>query len=206
MNLIYHKNFWDFYKSNTEDVKMILRSTAKFHAAILDPEDMYQELLIRLHKSPFLERYDESQSRLNTFFTSHVRGEALHIVHSIRDRLAWKKEVSLEGIERYYYMKQKMFKDINGTIDDDEEFKDLPELVSPEEFSSEIEIQDLIDYIRTQLPNNLVKVFDLKLLELNGVSIAKALKITSSWVGFQQHKLQRIIRKILKRKGIYVHE
>jgi RNA polymerase sigma factor (sigma-70 family) len=72
--------FWDFYKTNTEDVERIIWDACWRHAETVDPHDMHQDLLVRLHRSNFLKVFDAKQSQLGTYFTQRVNGYARHIV------------------------------------------------------------------------------------------------------------------------------
>jgi RNA polymerase sigma factor (sigma-70 family) len=72
--------FMAFYKMNQADVERILWDACWRHKDIVDPNDMHQDLFVRLHRSKFLERFDPKQSQLGTFFTGRVNGYAQHVV------------------------------------------------------------------------------------------------------------------------------
>lgn len=80
MILTYHPDFNTFYKKNQKEVEKLLWSTAWKYQHIIDPDDMFQEIVLRLMKYSFLEKWEKEKSALNTFLTSRIRGYALHVI------------------------------------------------------------------------------------------------------------------------------
>jgi RNA polymerase sigma factor (sigma-70 family) len=80
MILTYHPDFNTFYKKNLAELKTFLWPMAWKYQHIIEPEDMVQEILLRLLKSTVLQDWDKTKSALNTFITTRIRGYALHII------------------------------------------------------------------------------------------------------------------------------
>ena len=71
-----HQDFWAFYMANKEDVDYIIEASCRMFQRIVPSEDMKTEILLELYRSGFLDRYDSTKARLNTYITSLVRAHA----------------------------------------------------------------------------------------------------------------------------------
>ena len=82
INLTYKKgqDFWSFYTENQGDLDYIINSSCLDYANLISPEDMKQEILVALHQSAVLDRYDETKARLNSWITTLVRCHAMKYV------------------------------------------------------------------------------------------------------------------------------
>jgi len=89
MSLVYDKawleitdpneRFWTFYRKNEKEFGRIIWQAAWKYKNTVDPEDMHSELLLRMHRSDFLESFNPQKSILGTFVTGRVMGYAAHI-------------------------------------------------------------------------------------------------------------------------------
>jgi len=80
MILTYYPNFNTFYNKNLVEMETFLWSVAWKYQHIVEPEDMVQEIVLRLMRSNVLQKWNKNKSALNTFITSRIRGYALHII------------------------------------------------------------------------------------------------------------------------------
>lgn len=101
--MIYHADFNTFFKLNCKDVQKYVAVTSWKYAHIMDPEDLAQDIIVKLMNSSFLTDWDKRKSALRTFFTGRVRGYALHIITAkIRELYRIIKENTPEGITKRY--------------------------------------------------------------------------------------------------------
>ena len=91
-DLRYEKNFWDFYNGNRADLDVILNSVCWRYSHSIEPAEMYSELILNLFNSRFLDRWDPSKSRLNTYITSLARGYARRIAGAQADAPFWNND------------------------------------------------------------------------------------------------------------------
>lgn len=74
--------FWDFYNSNREDFERILWNACwmvkRRYEKAIDIEDLHSSLILRLHRSKFLDEFDPSKALFITYVTGRVNGYALH--------------------------------------------------------------------------------------------------------------------------------
>lgn len=89
-------NFWTFYVSNYKDIELIIRSVANKYAALINPDDMYEELIISLQRNNVLSQFNPTKARLNTFLTMKVRGYAKHL---LTKRLKEPGRLSIDAID-----------------------------------------------------------------------------------------------------------
>lgn len=85
MSLIYRRKFWDFYKANLHDVDRLLWSavwSVTTRYPDVDAEDVRSEVLLRLHNSNFLDKFDSTKSQLVTYFTQKAYNYARHVVNA----------------------------------------------------------------------------------------------------------------------------
>lgn len=88
----YYPNFNMFYEKNRTEIDKYIWSTVWKYQHILEPEDMFQEVVYRLAKSSFLKDWNEKKAALNTYFTGRVRGYTLHIITKRLKELCIKKK------------------------------------------------------------------------------------------------------------------
>lgn len=87
MDLKYYPDFWIFYKENQKEINQILNYYAYKYIRIIEPTEMFQELILRLAKSNVLKKYDSKKGTLlKTYFYSRVRGYAGHYAQEILKR------------------------------------------------------------------------------------------------------------------------
>jgi DNA-directed RNA polymerase specialized sigma24 family protein len=101
MEMIFEKDFWAFYGKNRANVEMIIRANYPVECPI-SFDDMRSELLIKLHDSNFLLKWNSAKSKLNTFFTSTVRLFIRHVLDKEFYRYSYCK---LENDEHLYWTK-----------------------------------------------------------------------------------------------------
>jgi len=89
--MLYYPDFNKFYEKNRTEIDKYIWSTAWKYQHILEAEDMFQEIVLRLARSTFLRDWNEKKAALNTYFTNRVRGYALHIITKILRQLCVKK-------------------------------------------------------------------------------------------------------------------
>jgi len=98
--MLYYPDFNTFYKKNRTEVDKYIWSTAWKYQHIIEAEDMFQEIVLRLARSTFLKKWNEKKAALNTYFTCRIRFYALHIITKKLRELCVKKlkkgEISTE--------------------------------------------------------------------------------------------------------------
>ncbi len=126
MILTYYPDFNTFYKKNLAELETLLWSVAWKYQHIIEPEDMVQEILLRLLKSTVLQDWDKTKSALNTFMTTRIRGYALHIItkkiqkepkpkHTVRlDKYQTQKEPKYERVYMVHLDKHHEYEDVES--------------------------------------------------------------------------------------------
>ena len=82
LKYIENQDFWEFYMANKDDVDLIIEASCRMFQKVVPTEDMKMDILIKLCESEFLNRFDATQAKLNTYITSLVRGHAKNIAQS----------------------------------------------------------------------------------------------------------------------------
>jgi len=203
MQLVYQVgwDFWQFYKANVEDIEVILNRICRKYQHKYDPQDMHSELLVRLHKSDFLKRFDPSRSQLNTYLTRQVWGTASHIVEEMERQTRVIKIKDDEGAIQWEHLRQKFFASINGGITEDGALNDIE---SEEDFTDKVERTDLIEKIHNKLPNvcQYREIFVKRLLGLGFVEIAEGYGVSDMCIVRRCEKIARYAARILKQDQI----
>jgi len=78
-NIIYKKDFWDFYTTNKNSMDAIITRYAKNYLELMGLDELKQELLVRLHKSDFLSSFDPTKSEIGTYTIQRIIGYIGHI-------------------------------------------------------------------------------------------------------------------------------
>lgn len=83
--LNYYPDFWAFYNENYKDVNTILYSIANKYQKIVEPDEMYNEIIVRLVESDFISRFNPTnlKASLQTFFYKNAWGYAMHFIYEI---------------------------------------------------------------------------------------------------------------------------
>lgn len=176
--MLYEPTFNLFYTRNRTEIERYLRATANRYRHIVEEDDMFQEIVLRLINSTFLQDWDEKKSALNTFFTNRIRGYALHVV---KDKL---KEYCLEKIKDSDY-KLPIFL----PLDKYHEYSEHDSAGSPynKELAEEpTEEEDA--YFR-----EIIKTFKER------VTAEKAEIYILHWKGYGYHEIEEIIRTVVSR-------
>ncbi len=77
--LTYHRDFNTFYNLNREKIDRWIKSVAWRYRNIVEHNDMFQEIMLRLLSSTILQDWNGTKSSLSTFFTLRIRGYATHV-------------------------------------------------------------------------------------------------------------------------------
>lgn len=86
MKLLYRPDFWSFYNDNRTEIDYIINYFSHRYYGLVDADDMFQEILLRLANSDLLIKYDSKKGSLNTYFTHKVRGYSSHYAKEISKR------------------------------------------------------------------------------------------------------------------------
>jgi len=83
MDFKYSPCFQIFFKENKKDINNLIYHLAMKYQDIVEIEDTYQEIILGLAQSNFLERYDYKGASLKTYFYYQIRGYANHFIKRI---------------------------------------------------------------------------------------------------------------------------
>jgi len=177
-------NFWEFYTLNQKYVESIIHSVCNHYSSDkINKDDLHQELLITLHRSDFLKRFNPELSKLSTYFYNYVRYRASHIVNSMLSEIKKDKKI---GTPLY--------------IDSDEEdnYQDVkdPTAYTPLEY---VESEDLKEKIYNSLGSKHRKeIFNFIDLGFSIAEIADIYKNSRMAVQYQWMEIKNITKKLLK--------
>lgn len=93
------ERFWTFYRANAKDAEKILWAASwKFHGN-MEPAEIYNELILRLHRSNFLKDFNPELAQFGTFFVGRAEGYAKHILTRLIKESSRKPMISISDIE-----------------------------------------------------------------------------------------------------------
>jgi RNA polymerase sigma factor (sigma-70 family) len=170
--------FWNFYNQNKDEVERIIWDACWRHQNAVDPHDMHQDLIVRLHRSNFLRRFDPKQAQLGTYFTGRVNGYARHIVSKTLKQ------------ERYY--DQALCIEFNKT---DEEHNASPELALEPDIEESLFNEEVFQHACDLLTNVQKTFFKMYLEGHDAGEIAKAFSITTHNFMHQWQEIKEILRE-----------
>ena len=135
--MLYATNFNVFYEKNRKEIDKYLLAAAWNYRHIVETDDMFQEIVLKLMKSSFLQDWDkEKGAALKTFFTGRIRGYALHVVTQKLKEYCVKKTKD-EDVKLPVFIRLDRDYDFSGTVNDYESSGnysvDLPEEATEEE-------------------------------------------------------------------------
>lgn len=108
MDFKYYSNFWLFYKANQEEIDKLLQYFSHKYIQIIEPMEMFQEVLLRIAQSDFLKKYDPDRgSLLKTYFVHKARGYASHYAVEVQ------RKPRTIPIEMYFLKKE----EVNNQLD-----------------------------------------------------------------------------------------
>ena len=183
LHIQFHENqdFWTFYLANKEDVDYIIDASCRMFKKIVPTEDMKQDILIRLYRSEFLDRYDPTKARLNTYITSLVRGYAKSIAERENPNLFQAKH-SL-GI-------QVLDSDLNsGTTNS-------PHLGSEDNAGLQRLERRFLSELVEKLDEPFQKLFKLLMQDKSHQKVARLLKVSSPCISIRCNMLLKKLREL----------
>ena len=166
--------FWNFYNKNNTEVERIIWDACWRHQEAVDPDDMHQDLIVRLQRSNFLRRFDPKQAQLGTYFTGRVNGYAQHIVAKTLKH------------ERHY--DQALCIEFNKT---DEEHNASPELALEPDIEEALFNEEVFNKTCNLLNGDQRLALKMYLEGHDATDISQALKITAGafmnrWSGIKE--------------------
>jgi len=168
--------FWNFYSLNKDDVERIIWDACWRHKDSVDPNDMHQDLMLRLYRSGFLKAYDAKQAQLITFFVTRVNGYARHIV--------------TRAIARRRKMDQALCLEFNQT---DFEHNAAPELALEPEMENALDNEQIYNHTLSKLTKIQQKILQLYMEGHDIVEIAKVFRVTRNALNDKWNRIKKTI-------------
>ena len=175
-------NFVDFYKINRKEIDLILWHECWKHKQLFEPQDLFNDLFIRLERSDVLVDFDSTKAQLHTYLTHKIYGYAQHMV---------RKEITrLNRVGRVVLCQGLNF------LGEDER---APELIAPStDIDQDISIKELIDGIkkRCAISERYEKFISMSLEDASKwEALALSLNISRSYIRVLFQKIKRILRE-----------
>ena len=109
MDFQFDPDFWVFYKINKDEIDKILQYFSYKYIKIIEPMEMFQEVLLRIAQSDFIEKYDpEIGSLLKTYFVHKARGYASHYAVEVQ------RKPKTIPIEMYFLKKEEVHEQLDN--------------------------------------------------------------------------------------------
>jgi RNA polymerase sigma factor (sigma-70 family) len=177
-------NFWNFFVNNYKDIELIIRSVANKYAALINPDDMHEELIISLQRNDVLSQYNSSKAQLNTFLTMKVQGYAKHL---LTKRLKEPGTVDIETLNPSKNDFQEYGTDGNIPL------TQLKTLITPST-EEDLIVKEVFSSIKKKLDTVQQEVLERKCMGYSNKEIAQDLNCTISKVS----KCMDLVRNISK--------
>lgn len=208
----YHADFNVFFKLNQKEIQKYVDIVSWKYAHIMDPDDIAQEIILKLMKSSFLTDWEEERAALQTFFTQRIRGYALHaITKEIRRVFSISKETDNEGTvtESFTPLYEQLDKERDFSNYNAESKGYFHEIASDEPSQEE----DLFYNEIMKLFQGKISEFEMRIYELHryGHTFDEIKAILSethgetysySYIRNRCHKVIEIMLKILSNEGV----
>jgi RNA polymerase sigma factor (sigma-70 family) len=207
-DLVYKPSFFDCYKANLPDMDHILQAVAWRFRSIMDPQDLKQEMILRMHQSKFLAKYNPALTSLSTYIMQNAIWTAEHAADSqISDQFVM---VDPEGHrrngKRLYRTKpgevrvrrQVLAKDLNCPNNEDDH---LLELAGIPEIEAEIDVQKLLERVNSRLDETSRKVLSSHLQGFSYKEISDVMGCSTSYIGHKSTEIKRVFRKLMPVKN-----
>ena len=183
-------NFIKFYELNHKEVDLILWHECWRHTQLFEPQDLFNDLFIRLERSDVLRDFNPDaisegtgrKAQLHTYFTHKVHCYAQHMVKKEIKRLNKTGRIVLcQGL---------------NFLGEDEK---APELIAPStDIDQEISVQELIDGIkkRCAISEEYEKFIFMSLEDASKwETLASSLNVTRSYIRVLFQKIKRNLRE-----------
>lgn len=111
------EKFWLFYQENRAEFENLLWNACwsfkRKYNTLIEIEDMHTEILLRMHRSDFLNDYDVSKSQFGTFVTGRVYGYAQHFIfNTLKDNFIIEESEDTKSFT-------KRFENLSGESEED---------------------------------------------------------------------------------------
>jgi hypothetical protein len=170
-------DFWKFYKENRQEIDRILWSICWKHKQVTDPREMFNELIVRLHRSDILKDFNPKEAQLHTYFTNRANFYARHIVtKEVRYFKKTNHRVLCQGL---------------NTLNNEDR---APELIAQTpDIEQDISIQELIEEVKKKCSGN-QDLIRLLLDDMTWPDIAANLGCSLSYVRTMFGKMKNTLR------------
>jgi RNA polymerase sigma factor (sigma-70 family) len=201
MILTYYHDFNRFYVKNREEIEMYLRSVAWKYQHIIEPDDMVQEIMLRLLKSTFLKDWKKEKSALNTFLTTRIRGYALHVLT---------KKMREEPLSKYFVRldKHHPYNDITAEDPGKGYFTELADDTINED--DDLCIKEIKELFRKRVSSVQAKIYELHYWEgytyyeiADIMTELEEIKFPYSVVRTKCHQATQSMLRILSKEGVH---
>lgn len=202
------QDFWSFYMANSEDIDYIIDASCRMFKNIVPTEDMKLDILIELYRSGFLNRFDSTKARLNTYITSLVRGYAKTIAER-EDKDLFRVCPECEG-EKYIdgqtchvcdgsgharRLTQVLDSALNADTDESLHLESNEENAGPDN----LDVRFLKE-LAGKLEKPYHKLFELIMQDKSNQEIAKLLKVSDPCISWKCNMLVEKLRKLASKE------
>jgi RNA polymerase sigma factor (sigma-70 family) len=201
MILTYYPDFNTFYKKNRKEIEMYLWSVAWKYQHIVEPDDMVQDIMLRLLKSTFLKDWKKEKSALNTFLTTRIRGYALHVLT---------KKIREEPLSKYFVRLDKHhdYDDVTAENPGKGYFTELAaDTVNEDE---DLYIKEIKELFRKKVSSAQAKIYELHYWEgytyyeiADIMTELEEIKFSYSHVRTKCHQATQSMLQILSKEGVH---
>jgi len=183
-------DFWDFYLQNKREVDGIIWSVCWAHQEYFNPNEMYSEIIIRLHRSKFVEQFDPNKGSIfSTYLSMKVENYARHVIE---------RDFRRRKIDCMTEYQRILFNDINamnGTENEDT----ARELLSQDDVEEDFMFNEMCECVTSKLKEKAQIAFSMIFEGYAKCDIAEVLGCTSAYM---TQLSQKIKKRILNVKGI----
>jgi len=187
MSLIYHAEFWEFYRLNAPEIERILGAITWKYRYIMEISDLKQDILVRLQKHTFLKTYDSSRTQIHTWFTNTARQMALHAI--------------TEELNRKSHFPQVSIQELNASCSE-EDMEVIPELTTENDLENKIDYQGAYEEVERRLSPADRKVLLLRKKGLKIEEIGEKLDCSYSYAQYKCDVIKEEFIKVCKRREL----
>ena len=196
------KNFFEFYKKNSDPINQILTSHIRAHTVSPEDEgDLRQDVLLKLHRCNVLGQFDNGKSHFNTYLTLKVD---CYVRLWLRQKRKvehhkwspWSSQSYVRPGENSLRFEQEYFSSLNGVNPNNNHISEDPLIDA--RFDEEYSSREMVDLLIKNLPKKLLPFLELLRQGYSKGELAEMNSVTSSFIYEQVKKIKVHGKRILK--------
>jgi ribosomal protein S17E len=174
MTIIYHKEFWPFYKLNRKEIHSIVGSFYKKYNIPTEYNEVLNQLLIKMYSGDFLRKFDKNKASLKTALINRIRWDLLDIIQGYKAANLM-PTISLNEVEP---------------------------ISSYDSIEEQVIAEDLSDRFENRLSEDERQVYSLKMKGYKRAQIAEMLSCAVNLADYYVDKIKMKAVKFFQKEGI----